>query len=75
MRFHETIPMEPVPPGDREEQFTVVRAGNTVVTFRKLNVGGSASFPDDLVRRQVERLQNAQRAPAGSDHVRPGYSG
>ncbi|MFI5964937.1 hypothetical protein ACIA8J_22570 [Streptomyces asoensis] len=75
VRFHETVPMEPVPPGDREEQFTVVRAGNTIVTFQKLNVGGSASFPDDLVRRQVERLQNAQRAPAGSGHVRPGYSG
>ncbi|MFI2350856.1 hypothetical protein ACH492_28280 [Streptomyces sp. NPDC019443] len=62
VRFRETIPMGPEYPGDRNEQFTVVRAGNTVVTFRKLNIGGSASFPADLVNRQVERLQNAQRS-------------
>jgi hypothetical protein len=61
VRFRETIPMGPEHPGDRHEQFTVVRAGNTIVTFRKLNIGGSASFPADLVNRQVERLQNAQR--------------
>jgi hypothetical protein len=61
VRFRETIPMGPEHPGDRNEQFTVVRAGNTIVTFRKLNIGGSASFPADLVNRQVERLQNAQR--------------
>jgi hypothetical protein len=53
--------MGPEYPGDRNEQFTVVRAGNTIATFRKLNIGGSASFPADLVNRQVERLQNAQR--------------
>ncbi|MEU8577240.1 hypothetical protein [Streptomyces asoensis] len=75
VRFHETIPMGPVPPGDREEQFTVVRAGNAIVTFQKLNVGGSASFPEDLVGRQVERLQNAQRAPADSGLVRPEQPG
>ncbi|MCF4139457.1 hypothetical protein L1856_25845 [Streptomyces sp. Tue 6430] len=61
VRFRETVPMGPGQPGDRNEQFTLVRAGNTIVTFRKLNVGGSASFPADLVSRQVERLQNAQR--------------
>ncbi|GGQ81955.1 hypothetical protein GCM10010145_59430 [Streptomyces ruber] len=61
VRFRETIPMGPEQPGERNEQFTVVRAGNTIVTFQKLNVGGSASFPADLVGRQVERLQNAQR--------------
>lgn len=61
VRFRETIPTGPEHPGDRYEQFTVVRAGNTIVTFRKLNVGGSASFPADLVDRQVERLQDAQR--------------
>lgn len=61
VRFRETVPMGPEQPGDRNEQFTVVRAGNTIVTFRKLNVGDSASFPTDLVNRQVERLQNAQR--------------
>lgn len=60
MRFRETIPMGPEQPGDRNEQFTVVRAGNIIVTFRKLNVEGSASFPTDLVSRQVERLESAQ---------------
>jgi hypothetical protein len=63
VRFRETIPpMGPEFPGDRNEQYTVVRAGNTIVTFRKLNIGGSASFPADLVNRQVERLQEAQRS-------------
>ncbi|MFJ5901139.1 hypothetical protein ACIQFZ_38395 [Streptomyces sp. NPDC093064] len=61
VRFRETAPMGPEHGGERNEQFTVVRAGNTIVTFQKLNVGGSASFPADLVNRQVERLQNAQR--------------
>ncbi|MGW2770648.1 hypothetical protein [Streptomyces sp. NPDC001275] len=64
VRFRETTPvifMGSEHPGERNEQFTVVRAGNTIVTFRKLNVDGSASFPADLVKRQVERLQNAQR--------------
>ncbi|AVZ71123.1 hypothetical protein SLUN_01510 [Streptomyces lunaelactis] len=61
VRFRETIPMGPEHPGDRNEQFTVVRAGNTIVTFTKLNIGGSASFRADLVNRQVERLRNAQR--------------
>ncbi|MFF3401441.1 hypothetical protein ACFYW6_23355 [Streptomyces sp. NPDC002659] len=61
VRFHGTVPMGPDYPGDRNEQFTVVRAGNTIVTFAKLNLGGGASFPADLVKRQVERLQAAQR--------------
>ncbi|MFF7204473.1 hypothetical protein [Streptomyces sp. NPDC008141] len=61
VRFLETIPMGPEHPGDRNEQFTVVRAGDTIVTFRKLNLGGSASFPSDLIHRQVERLREAQR--------------
>ncbi|WP_327686826.1 hypothetical protein [Streptomyces sp. NBC_00467] len=61
VRFLATIPMGPEHPGDRNEQFTVVRAGNTIVTFSKLNLGGSASFPSDLIHRQVERLREAQR--------------
>ncbi|MGW5097240.1 hypothetical protein ACWEQ1_22525 [Streptomyces nodosus] len=61
VRFQETGPMPHEAPGERNQQFTVVRAGNTIVTFDKLNVDGSASFPADLVNRQVERLQNAQR--------------
>ncbi len=59
--FREIIPMGPEHPGDRNEQFIVVRAGNTIVKFSMLNVGGSSSFPAELVSRQVERLQNAQR--------------
>ncbi|MFF0067163.1 hypothetical protein ACFYRC_37830 [Streptomyces sp. NPDC005279] len=61
VRFRETIPGGPEDPGDHNDQFTVVRAGNTIVTFHKLNVGGAARFPADLVSRQVERLHNAQR--------------
>lgn len=64
VRFRETIPVTSTGferPSMRNEQFTVVRAGNAIVTFRKLNVDGRASFPADLVERQVERLQDAQR--------------
>ncbi|WP_239015269.1 hypothetical protein [Streptomyces sp. CdTB01] len=61
VRFRETVPMHMKQPGIRNEQFTVVRVGNTIVTFQKLNVGGKATFPADLVTRQVARLQKAQR--------------
>ncbi|MGI5401314.1 hypothetical protein ACQEVG_18060 [Streptomyces sp. CA-135486] len=61
VRFREIIPMGPEQPGDRNEQITVVRTGNTIVTFRMLNVGGSSSFPPDLINKQVGRLRNAQR--------------
>ncbi|MFJ9542565.1 hypothetical protein ACIRPX_35670 [Streptomyces sp. NPDC101225] len=61
VRFHETSHMGSDQPGDRHDQFTVVRAGNVIVTFEKLNVGGRASFPGDLIDRQVGRVQNAQR--------------
>jgi hypothetical protein len=37
-------------PGERHAQFTEMLAGNTIVTFRKLNVGCRASFPTDLSR-------------------------
>ncbi|AGS70873.1 hypothetical protein HGI09_29410 [Streptomyces collinus] len=63
VRFRETNPPRPdADLGERNEQYTVVRTGNAIVTFHKLNIGGSASFPADLVNRQVERLQNAQRS-------------
>lgn len=61
VRFREIIPMGPDMPGDRNEQITVVRTGNTIVTFTMLNVGGSSSFPLDLINKQVGRLRNAQR--------------
>jgi hypothetical protein len=52
--------MDGAQPADRNERYTVVRVGTVIVTFTKLNVGGSAKFPADLVSRQVERLRAAQ---------------
>ncbi|MGW4163910.1 hypothetical protein [Streptomyces sp. NPDC004788] len=60
--FREIIPKKPGDLGDRNEQFIVVRAGNTITTFSELSVGKSSSFPTELINRQVERLQNAQRS-------------
>jgi hypothetical protein len=45
----------------RNEQYTVVRVGSAIATFTMLNVGGSSSFPTDLIQKQVERLKTAQR--------------
>ncbi|MER7516891.1 hypothetical protein [Streptomyces sp. NPDC126499] len=59
--FREVIPKGPEQPGDRNEQFVVVRAGNTIVTFSELSVGADLSFPTELISRQVERLRDAQR--------------
>ncbi|MER8042660.1 hypothetical protein [Streptomyces sp. NPDC094032] len=60
--FREIIPMGPEQPGDRNEQFIVVRTGNAIATFSELSVGKGLSFPSELISRQVERLQNAQRS-------------
>ena len=56
--YRVTIPME----NDqiRDEQYTVVRVGSTVAIFTMLDVGGSSSFPSDLIDKQVERLRAAQ---------------
>ncbi|MFF2861759.1 hypothetical protein ACFVSX_17935 [Streptomyces rubiginosohelvolus] len=60
--FRGIIPMGPDQPGDRNEQFIVVRTGNTIATFHELSIGTeNLSFPAELVRRQVERLWKAQR--------------
>ncbi|WP_329339053.1 hypothetical protein OG252_25980 [Streptomyces sp. NBC_01352] len=59
--FREIVPMGPEQPGDRNEQFIVVRTGNTIATFSELSMGASRSFPTELISRQVERLRNAQR--------------
>ncbi|MEV0935123.1 hypothetical protein ACIBMX_00585 [Streptomyces phaeochromogenes] len=59
VRFREIAPFRDL--GDRDEQFTLVRSGNVIVTFRALNIGGSSYFPEDLIDRQVERLREAQR--------------
>ncbi|MEV6210403.1 hypothetical protein [Kitasatospora sp. NPDC051914] len=60
LAFREIIPQGPEQPGDRNEQFIVVRTGNAIVTFSMLDVGKSSSFPTELVSRQVERLRTAQ---------------
>ncbi len=62
LAFREIIPMGPDQPGDRNQQFVVVRTGNTIATFAELGVDASLSFPTELISRQVERLRNAQRS-------------
>ena len=47
--------------GARDEQHIVVRVGSVIATFTRLDVGGSSSFPSDLIHTQVERLRTAQR--------------
>ncbi|MFD8063526.1 hypothetical protein ACFXA0_05760 [Streptomyces cyaneofuscatus] len=59
--FREIIPMGPKA-GDRNEQFVVVRTGNTIATFTELSIGKDLFFPPELITRQVERLRNAQRS-------------
>ncbi|GGR41487.1 hypothetical protein [Streptomyces roseolus] len=59
--FREIIPMKPEW-GDRNEQFVVVRTGNTIATFTELSTGKGLSFPTELISRQVERLRDAQRS-------------
>ncbi|MGT2526143.1 hypothetical protein ACU4GG_02215 [Streptomyces nojiriensis] len=58
--YTETIAMGAERGGDRNETFVVVRSGNTIATFSALNVGGTASFPTDLITKQVERLRAVQ---------------
>ncbi|MGW4617521.1 hypothetical protein [Streptomyces sp. NPDC004592] len=67
VRFRETVPMGPENPGERNEQFTVVRAGNTIVTFQKLNVDGSASFP---TARAVEAREGAREGRELAERTR-----
>ncbi|MFC8239564.1 hypothetical protein [Streptomyces chartreusis] len=62
LAFREVMPGGPEQPGDRSEQFIVVRTGNSIATFSELSVGANLSFPTELIRRQVERLQNAQQS-------------
>ncbi|MEU3052760.1 hypothetical protein [Streptomyces griseus] len=60
--WREIIPMGPDQPGDRNEQFIVVRTGTTIAAFSELSIGAeNLSFPAELISRQVERLRNAQR--------------
>ncbi|MFD3752089.1 hypothetical protein ACFWVT_17970 [Streptomyces cyaneofuscatus] len=59
--FREIVPMGPKA-GDRNEQYVVVRTGNTIATFTELSIGKDLFFPPELIIRQVERLRNAQPA-------------
>ncbi|MCZ4507302.1 hypothetical protein O3Q52_03590 [Streptomyces sp. ActVer] len=58
-RFREIVPIKDL--GDRDMEFTLVRSGNVIVTFQRMNIGGSSSFPEELIGKQVERLHEAQR--------------
>ncbi|MCZ0989485.1 hypothetical protein O1M54_34455 [Streptomyces diastatochromogenes] len=44
-----------------EYQYTVVRVGSVIVTFNAQDLGKRATFPADVIRKQVERLSAAQR--------------
>ncbi|MFI0829550.1 hypothetical protein ACH4Q7_34650 [Streptomyces roseolus] len=59
--FREIIPMKPERI-DLNQQFVVVRMGNTIATFTELSTGKGLSFPTELISRQVERLRDAQRS-------------
>ncbi|GAA3488375.1 hypothetical protein [Streptomyces cremeus] len=59
--YTETIPLGAERGGDRNETFVVVRTGETIVSFSVLNVGGTSSFPAELITRQVDRLRAAQQ--------------
>ncbi|MEU1199769.1 hypothetical protein ABZ446_26575 [Streptomyces sp. NPDC005813] len=45
----------------RTDQYVVVRVGTTIATFSAVNVNRPASFPFELIEKQVTRLRNAQR--------------
>lgn len=59
VRFREIAPLDH--DGDRSEEWTLVRTGNAIAVFRKLNVGADSSFPSALISTQVGRLRDAQR--------------
>jgi len=60
--IREIVPMGPENGGDRNEQFVVVRTGNTIPAFSELSIGKDLFFLPELITRQVERLRNAQRS-------------
>ncbi|MFE1559114.1 hypothetical protein ACFW6V_29525 [Streptomyces sp. NPDC058734] len=63
--LREHVPLPEGPPADK--QVTVVRAGNTIATFTRLDIGRSSSFPTELIERQVARLNNVQQNAASAD--------
>ncbi|MEV6296148.1 hypothetical protein AB0M41_38275 [Streptomyces sp. NPDC051896] len=44
-----------------DEDYVVVRVGSTIATFNAIDVGKRASFPSDLIAKQVERIKGVQR--------------
>lgn len=59
--FLEIIPMDqPEDPRERMEQFTVVRVGAVIATFKRYDLGRTTPFPAGLIKEQVERLAEAQ---------------
>ncbi|MFF0723197.1 hypothetical protein [Streptomyces sp. NPDC004134] len=59
--FLEMIPMDhPKDPRERVSQFTVVRVGDVIATFLRYDLGHTTPFPADLIKKQVERLAEAQ---------------
>ncbi|MFH9727839.1 hypothetical protein ACH4M4_33465 [Streptomyces sp. NPDC017254] len=59
VRFEITAPVKL---GAHVTEWTVVRAGSTVVSFTKLSIAGHdvREFPPALIAEQVTRLQDAQ---------------
>ncbi|MER7112768.1 hypothetical protein [Streptomyces sp. NPDC000229] len=49
----------PTEVGMRNEQFVIVRVGNTTAAFSSMDVDRPAEFPRELINRQVERLSNS----------------
>ncbi|MET7692586.1 hypothetical protein ABZT06_32215 [Streptomyces sp. NPDC005483] len=43
------------------EDHVVVRVGSVIAAFTAMEIDKQAAFPPDLITKQVERLQNAQR--------------
>ncbi|MEU0028695.1 hypothetical protein [Streptomyces sp. NPDC006335] len=45
----------------RHDDHVVVRVGSVIAVFSAMEIDKRAAFPPDLIAKQVERLQNAQR--------------
>ncbi|MFE3635188.1 hypothetical protein [Streptomyces sp. NPDC059168] len=45
----------------KDNDYVVVRVGSTIATFNAMNVGKHASFPSDLISKQVERIKGGRR--------------
>ncbi|MFB9593707.1 hypothetical protein [Streptomyces racemochromogenes] len=65
LREHVSLPDGPA----ADQQVTVVRAGNTLATFTRLDIGRSSSFPTELIERQVGRLNNGQQNGVSADEA------